>query len=63
MITATQNIEKILMKKIVICMRNKEIIVFLLRKTKKAYYENLDDRRVSDNTLFEKSKAFTIQKI
>ena len=29
--------------------------VFLLRKTKKAYYENLDERKVSDNKLFWKT--------
>ena len=29
--------------------------VSLLRKTKKAYYENLDERKVSDNILFWKT--------
>ena len=29
--------------------------VFLLRKTKKVYYENLDERKVSDNKLFWKT--------
>ena len=29
--------------------------VFLLRKTKKVYYENLDERKVSDSKLFWKT--------
>ena len=32
-------------------MPNKEIKKNLLRKTKKAYYENLDERKVSDNNI------------
>ena len=28
---------------------------FLIRKTKKAYYENLDERKVSDSKLFWKT--------
>ena len=31
--------------------------VFLLRKTKKAYYENLDERKVSDDKLFIENKS------
>ena len=34
--------------------------VFLLRKTKKAYYENLDERKVSDNKLFWKTVKLSL---
>ena len=44
------------MKKIGNYMPNKEIIcVSLFRKTKNVSYENLDERKVSDNKLFWKT--------
>ena len=44
-----------IMKKIENSIPNKEIIVsFFLRKTKEAYYENLDEKNVSDNKSFWK---------
>ena len=47
--------------------KQRNYCVSLLRKTKKASYENLDERKVSDNKLWkkslEKTKAFTIRKI
>ena len=36
--------------------------VSLLRKTKKAYYESLDERKVSDNKLFWKTKKSSLSK-
>ena len=33
------------------------------KKNKKAFYENLDERRVFDSAFLENSKAFTIRKI
>ena len=35
--------------------KQRNYCVSLLRKTKKAYYENLDERNVSDNNLFWKT--------
>ena len=49
------NTLKIIMKKIGNYIPNK--------KNKKAFYENLDERRVFDSTFLENSKAFTIRKI
>ena len=44
------------MKKIGNCIpNNKEIIMSLLRKTKKAYYKYFDERKVSDNRLLWKT--------
>ena len=44
--------------------KQRNYCVSLLRKTKKAYYENLNERKVSDNKLFWKTvKPFTIRKI
>ena len=34
--------------------KQRNYCVSLLRKTKKAYYENLDERKVSDSKLFGK---------
>ena len=43
--------------------KQRNYCVSLLRQTKKAYYENLDETKVSDNKLFlENSEAFTIRK-
>ena len=45
-----------IMKKIENSIPNKEIIVsFFLRKAKEAYYENLDEKNVSDNKSFWKT--------
>ena len=40
--------------------KQRNYCVSLLRKTKKAYYENLDDRNVSDNKLFWKTVKLSL---
>ena len=51
------------MKKIGNCIpNNKEIIMSLLRKTKKAYYKYLDERKVSDNRLLWKTVKPSLSK-
>ena len=48
--------------------KQRNYCVYLLRKTKKAYYENLDERKVSENKLFCKtvkpslSEKFNVRK-
>ena len=48
------------MKKIGNCIPHKEIIESLLRKTKKACYINLDERKVSDNKIFRKTETSSL---
>ena len=43
------------MRKIEYVIQNKEIFVFILQKTKKRYYENLNQKSVADNKLFWKT--------
>ena len=38
-----------------LCIKQRNYCVSLLRKTRKAYYENLDERKISDNKRFSKT--------